>query len=102
MKYFCPISVVRQEIENNIGDITLVFDLPYDGLCLFFEGTMFMKKIDCNVGIGIGTIGITANTHQVLTVKAQNYKLLQQHRPRRFPSCLTDWLPYAMRIPVRG
>ena len=44
MKYFCPISVVIQEIENNIDDITLVFDLLFDGLCLFFEGTMFMKS----------------------------------------------------------
>ena len=44
MKYFCPISVVIQEIENNIDDITLVFDLPFDGMCLFFEGTMFMKN----------------------------------------------------------
>ena len=44
MKYFCPISVVIQEIENNIDDITLLFYLTFDGMCLFFEGTMFMKN----------------------------------------------------------
>ena len=52
--------------------------------------------------MGIGTIGITAFTHQVLNIKAQTAKPLRQHRPRRVPSCPTDWLPYAMRIPVRG
>ena len=52
--------------------------------------------------IGIGTIGITVNTHQVLTIKAQTAKLLRQHRPSRVPSCLTDWIPYAMASPVRG
>ena len=30
-------------MENINDDITLVFDLPFDGLCLFFEGTMFMS-----------------------------------------------------------
>ena len=93
-------------MENNNDDITLVFDLPFDGLCLFLEGTMFMslrlnnrqsicnfERIDSNVGIRIGKIGITANSHQVLTVKAQMAKTLRQHIPSRVPSCLTDWLP---------
>ena len=52
--------------------------------------------------IGIGTIVITANTPQVLTFKAQEAKRLRQHIPRMVPSCPTDRLPYAMRIPVRG
>ena len=43
MKYFCRISVVIQKMENDIDDITVVFDLPFDGLCFFLEGTMFMK-----------------------------------------------------------
>ena len=51
---------------------------------------------------GIGTIGIAANTHQVLTIKAQTAKPLWQHRPRSVPSFPTDWLPYAMRIPIQG
>ena len=45
MKYFCRIYVVIQTMENNIDDITLVFDLPFDGLCFFLEGTMFMKEL---------------------------------------------------------
>ena len=45
MKYFCRIYVVIQTMENNINDITLVFDLPFDGLCFFLEGTMFMKEL---------------------------------------------------------
>ena len=52
--------------------------------------------------IGIGTIGITANTHQALTVKAQKAKSLLQHRPIMVTSCPTDRLPCAMRIPVQG
>ena len=32
-------------MENNVDDITLVFDLPFDGLCLFLEGMMFMKDL---------------------------------------------------------
>ena len=28
-----------------MDDITLVFDLPFDGLCFFFEGMMFMKEL---------------------------------------------------------
>ena len=45
MKYFCPISVIIQIMENNIDDITLVFNLPFDGLCFFLEGTIFMKEL---------------------------------------------------------
>ena len=45
MKYFCRISVVIQTMEKNIDDITLLFDLSFDGLCLFLEGTMFMKYL---------------------------------------------------------
>ena len=52
--------------------------------------------------IGIGTIGIAANTHHVLTIKDQTAKPLRQHRPSRVPSCPKDWLPYAMRLHVRG
>ena len=52
--------------------------------------------------IGIGTIVIPANTHQVLTIKDQMAKPLRQHRPRRVPSFPTDCLPYAIRIPLRG
>ena len=63
---------------------------------------MKLKRIDSNVSIRIGTVGITPNTHKVLTVKAQTAKLLQQHITRRVPCCPADWLPYAMRIPVRG
>ena len=55
-----------------------------------------------NVGIRIGTIVIPANTHQVLTVNAQTAKSIRQHRPRRVPSFPTEWVPYAMRIPLRG
>ena len=51
--------------------------------------------------IGIGRIGIAANTHQVLNVKAQTAVPLQQHRPRRVTSWTTDWLPYAMIIPLQ-
>ena len=43
MKYFYRISVVIQKMENNIDDTTLVFYLPFDGLCFFLEGTMFVK-----------------------------------------------------------
>ena len=46
MKYFCRISVIIQIMENNIGNITLVFDLPFDGLCFFHEGTMIMKELN--------------------------------------------------------
>ena len=52
--------------------------------------------------IGIGTIGIAANTHHVLTIKSQTAKPLQQHRPRNVPGWPTEWLPYAMRIPLQG
>ena len=45
MKYFCLISVVIQKIEDNIDDINLVFDLPFDGLCFFIEGMIFMKEL---------------------------------------------------------
>ena len=45
MKYFYRISVVIQKMENNIEDINLIFDLPFDGLCCFLEGTMFMKEL---------------------------------------------------------
>ena len=45
MKYICRISVIIQIMKNNIDNITLVFDLPFDGLCLFLEGTMFMKEL---------------------------------------------------------
>ena len=45
MKYFCRISVIIQLMANNMDDITLVFDLPFDGLCLFLEGTMFMTEL---------------------------------------------------------
>ena len=44
MKYFCRISIIIQIMGNNMDDITLVFDLPFDGLCFFFEGMMFMKE----------------------------------------------------------
>ena len=45
MKYICRISVIIQIMKNNINNITLVFDLPFDGLCFFLEGTMFMKEL---------------------------------------------------------
>ena len=45
IKYFCCISVVIQKMENNIDDITLVFDLLFDGLCFFLEGTMFINEL---------------------------------------------------------
>ena len=45
MKSFCCIYVFIQKMENNIDDITLLFDLPYDGLCFFPEGRMFMKEL---------------------------------------------------------
>ena len=45
MKYFCCICVVIQKLENIIDDITLIFDLPFDGMCLFLEGKMFMKEL---------------------------------------------------------
>ena len=45
MKYFRRISVIIQRMKNNIENITLVFDLPFDGLCFFLEGTMFMKEL---------------------------------------------------------
>ena len=63
---------------------------------------MQLKRIDFNVGIRIGTIRIPANTHQVLTVKAQTAVQLRQQRPRRVPSWPTDWVPYATRIPLQG
>ena len=44
MKCFCCISVAIQKMEYNIYDITLVFDLFFDELCLFLEETMFMKE----------------------------------------------------------
>ena len=46
MKYFCRISVVIQKMENNIDDITLVFDLTFDRLCLFLEGKMCMNELN--------------------------------------------------------
>ena len=39
MKYFYH----HTKMENNNDDIADVFDLPFDGLCLFLEGTMFMS-----------------------------------------------------------
>ena len=45
MKYFCRISVIIQITENNIDDITLVFDLPLNGLCFFLEGLMCIKEL---------------------------------------------------------
>ena len=51
--------------------------------------------------IGIGTIGIPANTHQVLTVKAQTDESLRRHIPIRVLSFLTDWVPCAMKIPYK-
>ena len=45
MKYFCRISVIIEIMENNMDDITLVFDLPFDGLHIFLEGTMSMKEL---------------------------------------------------------
>ena len=44
MKYFCRIYVIIQIMENNMDDITLLFDLTFDGLCFFLEGAMFMKE----------------------------------------------------------
>ena len=44
MKYICRISVIIKTMENNTDNITLVFDLNFDGLCFFLEGTMFMKE----------------------------------------------------------
>ena len=44
MKYIFRISVIIQIMENNIDNIKLVSDLPFDGMCFFLEGTMFMKK----------------------------------------------------------
>ena len=45
MKYICLISVIIKIMENNIDNITLVFDLPFDGLCFFLEGTILMKEL---------------------------------------------------------
>ena len=45
MKYFCSIYVIIQIMENNIDNITHVFELPFDGLCFFLEGTIFMKEL---------------------------------------------------------
>ena len=77
-------------MENNNDDITLVFNLPFDGMCLFLEGMqvfvtgleslkidMQLKRIDSKVGIRIGTIGIPDNTHQVITFQAQTDVPLQ-------------------------
>ena len=41
--------------------------------------------IDSDVGIWIGTIEITENTQQVLSVKSQTAKPLREHIPSRFP-----------------
>ena len=49
MIYFCCIYVFIQKVENNIDDITLLFDLPYDGLCFFLKGRMFMKELTLHV-----------------------------------------------------
>ena len=69
-------------------------------ISIFLNVLCFLS--DYNVGMRIGTIGIMANTHHVLTVKAQTAKPLRQHIPIRVPSCLTDWVLYAMIIPVWG
>ena len=45
IKYFCCISVVIHKMEDIIDDISLVFDLTFDGLCLFLEGKIFMKEL---------------------------------------------------------
>ena len=45
MKYICCIFVVVQKMKNIVDDITLLFDLTFDGLCLFLEGKMFMKEL---------------------------------------------------------
>ena len=45
MKYFCRISVIIQIMENNMDDLTLVFDLLFDILCFFLKGKMFMKEL---------------------------------------------------------
>ena len=45
MKYICRISVIIQIMKNNMDNITLVFDLPFDGLCFFLKGTMFTKEM---------------------------------------------------------
>ena len=46
MKYFCRISVIIQIMKNNMDDITLVFDLPFYGLCFFLGGTIFIKELN--------------------------------------------------------
>ena len=45
IKYICLISVIIKTMKNNIDNITFVFDLPFDVLCFFLEGTMFMKEL---------------------------------------------------------
>ena len=46
MKYIYRIFVIMQIMEDNIDNITLVFDLPFEGLYFFLEGTMFMKELN--------------------------------------------------------
>ena len=89
-------------MNYNIDDITLVFDLSFDELWFFFWRNDDYERIDFKGGIRIGTIGITANTHQVLNINTQMDKPIRQHIPIRVPSFPTDWLLYAMRIPVQG
>ena len=48
--------------------------------------------------IGIGTIGIAAKPHYVLTAKGQTAESLIRHRTITVLSFPTDWIPYAMRI----
>ena len=45
MKYFCRMSVIIQIMGNNMDDITLVFDLLFDGMCFLLERTMYMKEL---------------------------------------------------------
>ena len=41
LSYFCRNS----KMENNIDDITLVFDLFFDELCFFLEKIIFLKEL---------------------------------------------------------
>ena len=86
--FFSPPIVISSLIYSVKSTTNILLGVPLFSL-LFL---VYVRIIIC-------TIEVTANTQQVLSVPAQTVKPLQLHRPIRFTSCPTDWIPYAMFDP---
>ena len=88
---------------NNPLFYSLIFLLPLILISSLISSVKSMTKILLGVPlfsllslvyarIGICTIEVTANTHQVLAVPAQTAKPLRLHRPSRVNSRPTDFV----------